>query len=294
MMVSNPSLLIEKKKLIEEYSSISAEKVSCSYHGLGINFFSQRSEFRDQLKSYLPKEWLRSELQKFNVLVEAPETFGYSLESWSDEHSQDCYSYNNNSLVVQRDFAARLDGDNAYLICPHEIGDGFFNFLRWFISERLIQQNSFVVHASCVLNKQNEAFLFLGHSGAGKTTMTELAGARDVLGDDMNLLSINNNEVVVYPGAIGGRFLSTIGYDRPSKLKKIFWLKQDNKNAEVLLDQSLGSLKLLASFANLHWPTLGEERTEKLLDFCSKVASKVEVSELSFEKNSKVWELIDP
>ena len=37
-------------------------------------------------------------------------------------------------------------------------------------------------------------YFFLGHSGAGKTTVTSLSGNRLILGDDMNLISLDNNK----------------------------------------------------------------------------------------------------
>lgn len=294
MEISNTALFENKKNIIRSFLSKPTEKVVCKYHGLGINFFCSNKTFLQELENYLPKEWLEGVVGEYNVYIEDPRAFGFSVEEWSNEHSQDCYTFENNHVVVQRDFTSRIEEDNAFVVCPLEIGDGFFNFLRWFISERLIQKDVFVVHASCVLNKHAEGFLFLGHSGAGKTTITKLAGNRDILGDDMNLLTILNNEVVVYPGAIGGQFLSTIGYERASKIKRIFWLKQADNIEEIVLEASMGTLKLLASFANLHWPTLNQERTEKLISFSEQVVSKIPVSELRFEKDARVWEYIDP
>ena len=294
MEISNTALFENKKNIIKSFLSKPAQKITCKYHGLGINFFCNNKTFLKELESYLPKEWLDKAIGEFNVYIEDPRTFGFSVEEWSDEHSQDCFTFEDNHLVVQRDFTSRIEGENAFVICPTEIGDGFFNFLRWFISERLIQKNIFVIHGSCVLNKNGEGLLFLGHSGAGKTTITKLSGNRDILGDDMNLLTILNDEVVVFPGAIGGQFLSTIGYERASKVKKIFWLKQAENNQETELGTSEGTLKLLASFANLHWPTLAQDRTEKLLSFSGEVVRKIPISELSFEKNARVWEYLDP
>lgn len=266
----------------------------CQYHGLNLKFLSTNKEFFESLKNFLPSSWLLEKSFDYEIILVDPIKKGLSVLAWSAESSQDCYHLDNNLAVVQRDFAAKLIGNKVLLFCRQEIGDGFFNFLRWFISERLIEKDKYVFHASCVLKKNGNAYLFLGHSGAGKTTITSLSNSRDILGDDMNIVSIEENELVVEAGAIGGQFMSTIGYSTKRKVEKIFWLKQSSENKTVELSPMAGTQRLLASFANLNWEALSEDRKNKLIDFSHKVTGSTKIEELYFRRDESIWDVIDP
>ena len=129
---------------------------SCVYHGINLNFKTKSTSFIDSLKSFIPKEWIGNQSEDTVIYLISPAEFGYSAEEWSDEFSQDCVSYENNTLVVQRDFAACLYDNQVFLICEDSVGDGFYNFLRWYLSEKLMGLNKYVLHASCVLDKKKK------------------------------------------------------------------------------------------------------------------------------------------
>lgn len=267
---------------------------SCVYHGINLNFKTKSTSFIDSLKSFIPKEWIGNQSEDTVIYLISPAEFGYSAEEWSDEFSQDCVSYENNTLVVQRDFAACLYDNQVFLICEDSVGDGFYNFLRWYLSEKLMGLNKYVLHASCVLDKKKNAHLFLGHSGAGKTTITKLAAPRLVLGDDMNLVSFSNNQFFVEAGAIGGQFNSMIGYDQKVPVSACYWLKQAGKNERIDLQSLIAGQKLLASFANLHWPTLSMTKVEQLMNFSEQVIKHTKFYELKFINDASIWEFLDP
>jgi hypothetical protein len=66
----------------------------------------------------------------------------------------------------------------------------FENFLRVLVAYRLLESGGALVHSAGVVEK-GRAYLFLGPSGAGKTTLARLARSegRWVLSDDMNALA---------------------------------------------------------------------------------------------------------
>jgi hypothetical protein len=294
--ISNQLLYEFKVNLLKQiFPNVeSYHQIHCQYHGLNLKFFSTDTEFFKSLKQFLPSCWLQDITHEYEIILIDPMKNGMSELAWSAESSQDCYHLNNNSAVVQRDFAAKIIGNKVILFCRLEIGDGFFNFLRWFISERLMEKNKFVLHASCVLNKNGNAFIFLGHSGAGKTTLTSLSGPRDILGDDMNIISFDGNELKVEAGAIGGQFMSSIGYSTKRKVEKIFWLKQSKENKSITVSPMSGAQRLLASFANLNWEALEDNKKNKILDFSHKVTQSIKIEELCFQKNKSIWDVIDP
>lgn len=269
--------------------------VCCDYHGINLCFKTKSPKFIQSLKKLVPKDWLVLPPPGGKVIyLMTPEEFNNSLQSWGDETSQDCLSLENNSIAIQRDFAAHILEQEVLLICEDSVSDGFYNFLRWYLSEKLMNIGKYVLHASSVLDKFNEAHLFLGHSGAGKTTITELSTPRLVLGDDMNLVSLENGHLMAEAGAIGGQFNSMIGYDQKRPVKACYWLKQDRVNSLREIAASEASQKFLASFANLYWPTLPESKIAQLMKFSTQALSQTKFYQLHFINTPAIWEYLDP
>jgi hypothetical protein len=268
--------------------------LSCNYHGIKLNFKTNSVKFIQSIKNLIPVDWICESDNKDIIYLKNPAEFNHTQEYWSEEICQDCFSFENNTIAIQRDFASQLFINEVLLICEDTVGDGFYNFLRWYLSEKLMDIGKYVVHASCVLGKDNSAHLFLGHSGAGKTTITKLSHPRLVLGDDMNLVSIENNVLYVEAGAIGGQFNSMIGYEKKMPVKACYWLKQDLLNERLELDHLFGNQKILASFANLHWPTLSQKKIDQLMNFSFAVSSYTQFYDLKFLNTPAVWEYLDP
>lgn len=293
----NIELFEKKLEILNQFNQNNFQNliynVVCNYHGINLNLFTKSLEFINSLKNYIPTNWLECVANSKKIYILGPNDFLLSNENWCDESSQDCLSLNNNTIAIQRDFAAKIYKDFIVLICEEYVGDGFLNFLRWYISEKLLENNKFVLHSSCVLDKNNFAHLFLGHSGAGKTTITSLSTPRLVLGDDMNIVTISNSRVFVEAAAIGGLFNSMIGHDKKVELKAIYWLKQSVENKIESLDKNFGLAKVLASFANLNWDTLSNENLDKLLNFSNEVTDHVSIFNCLFNKSDEIWKIID-
>lgn len=297
--ISNLGLLNKKLQDLKTFKqnlnlASFTESVSCNYHGINLHFKTKSSRFIESLKNLVPKDWISQISSDLVIYMMSPEEFGHTLQSWSEEVSQDCLSYENNTIAIQRDFASKIVNKEVLLICEECVGDGFYNFLRWYLSEKLMNIDKYVVHASSILDKEGKAHLFLGHSGAGKTTLTKLAHPRLVLGDDMNLVSFKNKALFVEAGAIGGQFNSMIAYDKRVPVKACYWLKQDDQNLAVALPPLISYQKFLASFANLHWPTLPQAKIEQLMKFSNEVVTKTVFYELNFRNDKSIWEYLDP
>lgn len=295
---SNSALFLKKQNILEACHIANdhfQKKVSLEYHGVPMTIHTQSQDLIVDLESFLPREWFNHENDSVHIYLQSPNDFGFNLSEFSDESSQDCFSMNHNSWAIQRDFAAKIfDNNKVFLVCQERLSDGFYNFLRWYISEKLIERNKFVIHASCVLDNNGLAHIFLGHSGAGKTTVTGLSSPRRILGDDMNIISINNNdELMVEAGAIGGLFNSMIGYGITKKVKGVYWLNQADENRLIELDVATASQRLLASFANLHWPTLPDKTAQKLINVSLVAAKTTAFYTMNFKKSSEFWELLE-
>ncbi|MCZ6727759.1 MAG: hypothetical protein O7A98_10475 [Acidobacteria bacterium] len=85
----------------------------------------------------------------------------------------------------------------AALWTPPEAGDGFLerfeNCFRILVAYRLLELGGVVLHSSGVVSA-GKAWVFFGHSGAGKTTIARrsLSTGRTVLSDDINALFIDD------------------------------------------------------------------------------------------------------
>lgn len=297
--VSNQSLLKTKLNDLSQFYEILnpakfPESICCNYHGINLHFKTRSSRFVQSLKGLIPNNWLMIPSSSDVVIyLMTPEEFEHSSLSWSEEASQDCLSFENNTIAIQRDFASKIGTNEVLLICEDTVGDGFYNFLRWYLSEKLTSLDKYVVHSSCVLDKDHNAHLFLGHSGAGKTTITKLSHPRLILGDDMNLVSLEHNTLYVEAGAIGGQFNSMIGYDKKMPVKACYWLKQSPSNEKLKLVPLAANQKLLASFANLHWPTLPQTKIDQLMTFSIRAIQATIFYELKFRNDPSIWEYLD-
>ena len=298
--ISNIELFKAKEKIIQKMNQLKLEpsrlyEVSVNYHGLVLNFISKNYQFIQQITDLVPRNWIVPRItSEFEIFFNSPLDFNLTEQSFSEEASQDCYSFEDNTSVIQRDFTAKIFGKKVFVTCQESVSDGFYNFLRWFISERLININKYVLHCSAVLDSQNNAHLFLGHSGAGKTTTTFLSKPRLVLGDDMNIVSLNDlNQVVVEAGAIGGLFNSDVGYGTTFKVKAFYWLEKSDqvqlKRCSLIETQQ----KILASFANICWEYCVNDSTQAILNIVNNLSEKVPLYNLYFKKDDSFWKLIE-
>lgn len=268
-------------------------ELSCNYHGIDLNFHCKDKRVLADIKNHIPDSWINSTIVGQKVLLISPRDFNISEQDFANEESQDCFNLDDGARVIQRDFAARVSEDIIYLICELKVCDGLFNFLRWFLPRKLIEKKSFILHSSCVLDKNNRAHFFLGHSGAGKTTLSSLSSPRKILGDDMNIITIENGKVLARAGAIGGAMKPEVDYDSSFEVASFNWIVQSTDNSRKLLNKSAGKLKIIASITNIFWDLMPDKDINFLLESVSYLNKKLPVYELSFQKNSSFWSLIE-
>lgn len=157
--------------------------------------------------------------------------------------------------IIQRDFVLSQKSQkfNAFLFASNS--DAFFNLLRFILPRRFLATDSLLLHSSSLVSSKNKkSVLFLGHSGAGKST-TALNGVESsdnffTLGDDMNVVSRTEGEWTLRSAALGGISFYPWGVEK-YPISAVYWLKQSNRNRVVPLSASTAFLKLIASAPNL-------------------------------------------
>ncbi len=173
----------------------------------------------------------------------------------------------------------------------------FENFLRVLVAYSLLELGGAVLHSAGVV-RDGAAFLFLGRSGAGKTTAARLSLARgaEVLSDDLNALVI---------GATGGAggcavlklpFTGDLGERRalrpPLPLGGLLRLAQDSADALAPLSraETLACLLSCAPFVNVD-PHRRERLEQVLLALAAAAAPRAFT--LRFTLSGGFWSIID-
>jgi len=182
----------------------------------------------------------------------------------------------------------------------------FENFLRVLVAYRLLELGGTVLHSAGVV-RDGAAFLFLGRSGAGKTTAARLSLARgaEVLSDDLNALAIGG----AWGGASGGArsgagvvvvlklpFTGDLGERRalrpPVPLGGLLRLAQDSADALAPLSraETLACLLACAPFVNVD-PHRRERLEQVLLALAAAAAPRAFT--LRFSLSGGFWSIID-
>jgi len=161
--------------------------------------------------------------------------------------------------------------------------------ISWHIAHR-----GLCLHSSALV-RRNDGFLFLGDSGAGKTTVTQLSASvgRPALGDDLNFIFRKEDECFL--AAIPSPMLSPAGYSmqRPV-LRGIFTLIQDESNHLVPISSILTAEALLDGFMQVPFAQkLPEKLVSLAFETCCDIARRVPGYELHFRKSPDFWKVID-
>jgi len=195
-------------------------------------------------------------------------------------------------LMARLDWAPALSG----ALWTSEEGDlfpGIFeNFLRVLVAYRLVELGGAVLHSAGVTDGDG-AFLFLGPSGAGKTTLSRIseAAGRTVLSDDLNAL---------LPGAPGERpqvvklpFTGDLGLRREgSPPRPLRGLLQLEKGPDDTLRPLSSGATLALLFACSPFVNADPHRRERLLETLSGLAAAAPARVLTFSLAGGLWNIL--
>jgi hypothetical protein len=178
----------------------------------------------------------------------------------------------------------------------------FENFLRVLVAYRLLELGGAVLHSAGVV-RDGAAFLFLGRSGAGKTTAARLSLAQgaEVLSDDLNALVISNAKGDARGGAgscvvLKLPFTGDLGERRalrpPLPLGGLLRLAQDSADALAPLSraETMACLLACAPFVNVD-PHRRERLEQVLLALAAAAAPRAYT--LRFSLSGGFWSIID-
>ncbi len=195
------------------------------------------------------------------------------------------------------DFVGRLDWmpELSCALWSSEAGGApfqclFENFFRVVVAYRLLELGGALLHSACVVSK-GEAYLFLGQSGAGKSTISRLGleSGRRVLSDDMNALCPRDGhtwaEKLPFAGDLGRTPTPRSAYP----LRSLNRLRQGVDNLRPLpTAQAIATLIACAPFVNSD-----PHRLDRLVANLQDLVGSLPAQELTFSLNGPFWDLLE-
>ena len=165
------------------------------------------------------------------------------------------------------------------------------NYLRWTVADFALDRDGFVLHsAGLVLN--GKAYLFFGHSGAGKSTVTAISvEGLDALAlsDDLVLLTRDGVQFVASTTPFQGTMPQKVKERGVYPLAAIFHLKQASEVSVTSLSPALAVGMVLSCCP---FVANAARRTTRLIPLVEDLCRRVPVKELLFRKDPSFWDVI--
>ncbi len=157
--------------------------------------------------------------------------------------------------------------------------------ITWYSAWLIHRRKGLLIHSSCVV-ENGKAWIFVGHSGAGKSTVAELSAPRPILSDEATLLLFDGEGGIVIQ-------------DSP--------LRSENEERGEASSCPLGGIHFLIQSPDVHRVRLGKVdtliglmdkvfywkhsklETGKMIAACREVVEKVPAYNLYFQKNDAFW-----
>lgn len=197
-------------------------------------------------------------------------------------------------VLLSLDFAGfrPAAGDGVLRVSRPEslehISGALENYLRWVVADLALARSGFVLH-SAGLVRGGRAYLFFGHSGAGKSTVCGLSEGATLLSDDLVLVMRSWDGF----GACTTPFRGTLAQGAKARgqfpVAGAFRLRQSTgvKVAPVPLGLAVGMVLSCCPFVSDP-----SKRSEMLLPTVEAFCSAVPVRELFFRKEPSFWGVV--
>lgn len=160
------------------------------------------------------------------------------------------------------------------------------SLLRMFLSWALLGQQGFLLHAATVV-RNGKAYVFVGRSGAGKSTVASLSPRGTVLTDEISLLRRVDREWRAFGTPFWGEFRAD-GANTSAPVAGIFRLVQATDNLVVPLRPS-ELLRTMLPCVLFFSSQLGDN--DRLLQILVAASEQVAGYNLQFQKSRSFWEV---
>ena len=177
----------------------------------------------------------------------------------------------------------------------HFIMGTLHKLLFIFIAMILAENKKFMMHGAGIEGKRG-GYLFLGESGAGKTTVAGFADDREVLSDDATIVGNEYGHFSMYPSPFGQINLFTLKnenhHEKRVLLKRVFFLKKNEESSLTLKDKRYAFAEIMTQ--HIHsFEFMGKDERCVAFHFFHDFCDYIPVYVLNFQKNNQFWNDIE-
>jgi len=166
-----------------------------------------------------------------------------------------------------------------------------------FISFVLGERHRFMLHGAGIGEKNGAGgFLFLGDSGAGKTTVAGLAGMDAVLSDDAPVIGKENDIFHIYSSPFSQVNMfeerSKDYFRRKVQLRKLLFLNKADELRILQRERHAATVEMLRSHVH-SFELMNRELRISAFDFCRDLCLSVPSYDLYFQANDEFWDALN-
>ncbi len=158
---------------------------------------------------------------------------------------------------------------------------------EFFLAPFLAAFNAVILHSSCVV-RGGRAAVFLGHDGAGKTTVAASAPWGDILCDDQVILRRDGSRHMAY-GTLWGRTFQAGGH---APVGALFFLEQSDHFALTEISPLVAMKYLWTEYPYYHFP-LPLKLCSQAFDVMLGLSRQIPAYLMRFGRGDICWESID-
>ena len=158
---------------------------------------------------------------------------------------------------------------------------------RVLMSVLLLPRQGLLLHASTILDRGG-AHVFMGQSGAGKSTVAGLSAPRQPLTDEISLLRFSEGSLWAYSTPFWGGFRSD-GTNTKAPVAGIYALKQATEHA---LEPLSGTQAVRALLGNVLFFSKQPADKREVLQLAARIVQQAPVRRLRFRRDPGFWEVI--
>lgn len=172
--------------------------------------------------------------------------------------------------------------------CGPKLSNSVEYYLRSIFATLAFDRGGILFHSAGVVRK-GVCFLFFGHSGSGKTTITSLCPGDKILNDDLILL-IPSDDSWLACGTPFSNISQVSGDNACARVAGLFRLVQDKR---VFLEKVKTSLSVAECLANVPIIASNPALADPLMQRCQDLVNGLPTYRLHFRKDPSFWDVIE-
>jgi hypothetical protein len=161
-------------------------------------------------------------------------------------------------------------------------------FLRIIVAYGLFRLGGLLLHSAGIV-RSDQAYIFFGHSGSGKSTVANYSANDIILSDDL---------VGLLPTEKGIFALSTPFWNFGGEISKkcnaqVFGLFHLIQNTRVFIEPLRTSMAISEILSNIPVLAMDESICDQLVDNIRNIIHKVQVYSLNFKRDDSFWGIVE-